>query len=147
MVYQIFKHFHSELRWIILLLYCISIVTSIVKLSGNREYGSFDARIFRYLLTGVHIQVLAGFILYFLSPKVVFSVTGLENPVTRFYLVEHIIAMITAVTILTIGYVKVKKSTNSRYRFKKSLWYQLISLAIILLMIPWPWRSLGGGWI
>lgn len=147
MIYQILKHFHSELRWIILLLFCISIITSFVKLFRNSGYGSFDSGVFRYLLTGVHTQVLSGLILYFISPKVIFSAAGFENPVTRFYLIEHIGAMIIAVTILTIGYVKVKNSTNDRFRFKNSLWFQLISLMIILVMIPWPWRSLGGGWI
>jgi hypothetical protein len=64
----------------------------------------------------------------------------------RFYTVEHGFGMIVSVILITIGYSKAKKRLGTASAGKALFWFYLISLFIILISIPWPFRELGGSW-
>jgi uncharacterized membrane protein YbjE (DUF340 family) len=58
---------------------------------------------------------------------------------------EHILMMLIAAVVLTIGRKKAEKSEDLAKRNKTIvLWYS-IGLIIILAAIPWPFRF-GNGW-
>jgi hypothetical protein len=65
----------------------------------------------------------------------------------RFYGMEHLMGMIIAIVLVTIGHSKSKKATESAAKFKAiKLWY-VLALILILAFIPWPFRTaLGAGW-
>ena len=93
-----------------------------------------------------HFQLLLGLILYFISPKVIFSGASMKDPLLRFFLVEHIALMLAAVVLITVGYIKFQKADEIRRRHKITVIYYGIALLLILAAIPWPFRNLGGGW-
>ncbi len=74
--------------------------------------------------------------LYFLSPKVVFSELTMKISAIRFLTVEHPLMMIVAIVLITIGYSKAKKSQVSE-KHKTIVIYYGIALALIIAAIPW----------
>jgi len=123
-------------------------ITTVVQL-GRKAFGKADISvktISLFTLILAHIQLLIGLVLYFISPKVVFDASRMKDSILRFYLVEHISLMIIAIIILTIGYSKSKQYFTIAKGAKKAFYYYLISLVLILVSIPWPFRIPIAGW-
>ena len=145
-MYSILTHAHSGLRWIVLLTLLIAIGNAIGKTNGNRPYLNKDMRLSLMALIFTHIQLILGLILYFISPKVVFSVESMSNSALRFFLVEHIFIMILAVILITVGYSRAKRAIDEGKKFRNILVFYLIGLLLILAGIPWPFQDYGTGW-
>ncbi len=144
MLYTILLKSHSGLRWLLLFMF----IATLIQL-GRKAFGKADIQvksISLYTLILTHIQFLIGLVLYFISPKVVFAATSMKDSILRFYLVEHISLMIIAIIILTIGYSKSKQYFSEPKGAKKAFYYYLISLVLILISIPWPFRIPIAGW-
>ena len=91
-------------------------------------------------LITVHIQILVGFLLYFLSPLGLsnFSGQSMGHTISRFYIVEHPLGMIVAAVLVTIGYKVIKKTNLSDVsKYKRLLIYYILGFAIIAYLIPW----------
>lgn len=144
MLYLILKHAHAGIRWIALIAILTALINSFIKY--GKSYNARDKRINLLTIIFLHIQILVGFILYFVSPKVVFSAESMSNRILRFYLVEHISIMILAVAIATIGYSFSKRAGfDSKKHMRISIFYG-IALILILLAIPWPWQNYAASW-
>lgn len=141
-MYNILIHTHSGLRWLLLLFLIWAII------QAARKAGPAAGKPFAALMTLIftHIQLIIGLVLYFTSPKVVFAGSSMQSSVLRFFLVEHIALMLIAVVLITVGYVKAKKAVTAAARHRSILIYYAISLLLILVSIPWPFRNLGAGW-
>lgn len=146
MLYQILKHAHSGLRWLVLLFIVSAIVSALVKLMGNKKYTSGDRKLGVLSLAFTHTQIIIGLVLYFISGKVVFSGQSMSNDLLRFFLVEHIGMMLIAAVLITIGYVKTKKANLNSTKLKRTLIFFGIGLLVMLLAIPWPWQLYGAWW-
>lgn len=146
MIYTIFKHSHSGLRWLLLLALLGVIITAIVQLSGKKQYTETTRKLSLFALIFSHLQLLIGLVLYFISPKVIFAGESMKNALTRFFLVEHIALMIVALILITMGYSKAKKAIEHGTKLKKTLWFYGLGLLLILLAIPWPWQQYGATW-
>jgi len=147
--YNIIDRAHSGLRWVVLALLIAAILRALSKRRGGSLYpGKDQVALFAFVST--HIQLLLGLILYlFLSPYVRFeggmgAIMG--DTITRFYTVEHLVGMLVAIAVITIGYLRAKRQTGLNKGWKTIGNYYLIGLIIILLSIPWPFRNLGAGW-
>ena len=145
-MYSGLLHSHSGLRWIVLLGIILTIVKCIPGLSGSKEWTHREARLANLTVRLLHVQVLIGLILYFMSPKVQFSGSTMSNDLLRFFTVEHTVMMLIAVVLITIGNAKSKKREGMA-AYKSVFWFFLIALLIIIASIPWPIREqLGGSW-
>ena len=142
-MYSIIKHFHSGLRWVVLAMLIWAILDAYTKWK-NKVTLDKDSRKPSFLAFNfTHIQVLVGLIVYFITPRIIFSGELMKDRVMRFYAAEHPMMMLIAVILVTIGYVKGKKSNS----FKTIFWYYLIALLLILAGIPWPFmKSFNSGW-
>lgn len=144
--HQILVHIHSGLRWLVLIFIIVVILMAVVnlknKFSKKNPIGIFN----KLSLILMHIQLLIGLVLYFISPKVVFAGSSMKDSVLRFFLVEHILLMLAAVILVTAGYIKSKKSDDFSKKNKTLVIYYSIALLVVLLSIPWPFRELGAGW-
>ena len=139
-MYPALLHTHSGLRWIVLLL----IIACVIIAAGamRRPLSPSAKKISFFALLTTHLQTVIGLILYFISPKVMFSGDTMSNSTYRFYTMEHILMMLIAVILVTIGNRQAKAGNS-----KKMFWYYFIALVIILAAIPWPFRAaLGGSW-
>ncbi len=96
----------------------------------------------------VHLQLVIGLILYSISPKVLLKDIGstMKDPLFRFFAVEHLIGMLIAIIIITIGRSKSKKINEDIKKHKIIFVYYLIGLVIIFMSIPWPFLKSFGSW-
>ncbi len=145
MLYLILKHAHSGIRWIALLLLIGVIVNSLMKRKKN--YSRSDRKAAFFSLVLLHIQLAIGMVLYFVSPKVVFSAESMANRMLRFFLVEHILLMLIAIVLATIGVSASKKVDKDSKKHNRIILYFGIALILILAAIPWPWQNLSSGWV
>ena len=97
-----------------------------------------------------HIQLILGFSLYFIKGYYkLFGVEGaMSNSFQRFWMIEHLIGMLIAIVLITIGHSKSKKGADANQKNKAIRTFYLIALIIILLTIPWPFKEgfEGYGW-
>jgi heme A synthase len=138
-MYNGLSHAHSGLRWVVLVLLIAAIVHAFMKKDVGLD--NQNRKLAMFAMISVHVQLLIGLVLYFISPKVQFGGEMMSNTVVRFYTVEHLLGMLLAIAVITIGYSKGKKTES----FKPILIYYLIGLVLILVSIPWPFRELGAG--
>lgn len=144
-MYNMLKHAHSGLRWVLLAALLYAIIKGFQAWKGKGSY-SKPASLVGLIFT--HVQLVLGLLLYFVySPLVSFGEGFMKNAVTRFYSVEHLTIMLLAIVLITVGYSKAKRKADDAAAGKAVFVFYLIGLLLILLGIPWPFRSgLGGGW-
>lgn len=142
-MYEILKYTHSGLRWIALILILLAIYNAFTA----KAFGKREKLINLFSMVSLHTQLLIGLILYFISPRVSFAGEWMQDASFRFYGMEHLMGMIIAIALITIGYVKSKKGTGPQEIYKPIKLFYIIGLILIIASIPWPFRAnLGGAW-
>ena len=136
-------HTHSGLRWIALVLLVVSVLIAISKWQGRSGYTDGNRKLYLFTLISVHLQLVIGLILYFISPKVNFSL--LSDKLYRFYTVEHLTGMLIAIVLITIGYSRSKRASDTTTKQRLVAIFYGLGLLLILALIPWPFRGLGAG--
>ncbi len=140
---SILNHTHSGLRWVALILLIIAIFYAFTAKKFEKKHKMITL----FAMVTLHLQFVIGIVQYFLSEKVTFLAGWMKNPLHRFYGMEHLIGMLLAIVLITIGYSKSKRKENDADKFKTIRLFYLIGFILILLFIPWPFRiNLGGGW-
>jgi hypothetical protein len=118
------------------------VFNSIGGLSGKKVFTDKDKKLSLFTLIFTHLQAVLGIVLYFLSPKVRFFENTMSNSSYRFFTVEHVFMMLIAIILITLGHRQAKAGN-----VKRVFWYYFIALVLILVSIPWPFRTdLGGAW-
>lgn len=138
---------HSLLRWLILILLIVNIYRSYIATQGS-PYTDKDKSWNLRLLIIVHLNVLIGLYQYFFSARhglLAYLRTNtfkeiMQNPEMRFWAVEHIIGMLIAAVIITISRVLAKKDGIGVRKHRKLGLLYVITLVVILVSIPWPFR-------
>jgi hypothetical protein len=141
-MHEILVRSHSGLRWIALGLLIYAIVNAFSKRTKG-QYVKKDKMIYLFAMIFLHVQLLLGLILYFTSPKVVFVKGWMKEAATRFFGMEHILMMVIAIVLVTIGRKKAEKETNPFKKHTTIISWYLIALVLIFAAIPWPFRHLG----
>jgi len=139
---SILVHTHSGIRWIFLLM-----LLFVLFKNHNNPVDDPRKKIDwpLYTLVLFLLQILLGFVLYFFSHNVSFDSGFMQNSQHRFFTIEHETGMLLAFIIMLIGYIKSRRTLMSNWNKVIKTWY-LISLIIILLSIPWPFRGFGNSW-
>lgn len=145
-LYTILQAAHSGLRWVVLLLFVVSLVNYLLGWQLKRAYQKRDKTLFTLNLSFFHLQVLLGIVLYFVSPRIQFSEQTFSTTFIRFFTVEHALIMLLAAILLTVGSSKIKKIAADSKKFKSGFYFLLVSFLLILTAIPWPFYRLGTGW-
>ena len=135
-MYEIIKQIHSGWAYLAFLLLVIAVVNSIIGLLSKKEYTAKDKKIGLYALGAIHIQLVIGFIIYFVSP-VGFSGFSMSDSALRLTSMEHPLINILGIVLMTIGWVKHKKLTSSESKFKTVAIYYGLRFVLILSRIPW----------
>ncbi len=143
---------HSGLRWIALILLIVAILNALMS-KGKNSYVKKDKMINLFTMISLHTQLLIGLVLYFLNDKHKISFqkgwmsSDLAGGMYRFFGMEHLVGMILAIVIITIGRKKAEKAATNDLKHTKILTWYTIGLILILAFIPWPFReALGGAW-
>lgn len=128
-------HTHSLLRYVLLVLLVIVIVRSLTAWLGKKAFLSIDNKLSLYLLITSHVQLLIGLALYFISDAVQFNQATMKVKMLRYWAVEHIVAMIIAIGLITFARVSMKKLNADEGRHKRLFIINTIALAIIVVTI------------
>lgn len=143
-------HFHSALRYVVLILLIAAIVQAFAGWFGNKTFTSTDKKLSLFALISVHTQLLIGLILYFISPVVQSSFAdmgaAMQNTQMRFWAVEHIATNIIAIALITIGYSTAKRTYQDKTKFTRIALFYLIGFVLIMSAIPWPFNRVDRGW-
>lgn len=130
---------HTHTRWLVLFAAVLAIALPYVNKTVSSK-SKLPGLVFMILCD---IQLLMGLTLYFIySPMGAAAFeTGMSNVMKtaaiRKIAVEHLVLMLVAITLVHIGYSKVKKATESAQLSKTSLIYFGIALVLMLAGIPW----------
>ncbi|MGH1338118.1 MAG: cytochrome B [Aureispira sp.] len=139
-------HAHSGLRWVVLVLLLWAIVNAFSGWRNSKNYTAGDRKVHLFAMISVHVQILIGFVLYFLNWGAKVNFSNMANSMIRFFSVEHVFMMLIAAILITVGFSRGKRMTDTTARFRFIFYTYLISLVLILAGIPWPFRALGAGW-
>ncbi len=132
--YLLLKYFHSGWRYVVLALVLIAIITAFAGWFGKNNYTNGNRKLNLFAMVSMHIQLLIGLALYFMSPKVNLGDFGgaMKDAVSRYWTVEHALMMIIAIIFITIGHSKSKKAASGATKHKQVAIFYTISLAIVI---------------
>lgn len=147
MPYLLLKDIHSIFRWIVILTLLWTLLRYWSGLLSRSEFTRKDRTAGLIFTTFLNLQFLLGIILYATSPymKALMSNFGLsmKDPISRFFLVEHPVAMFLAVVIAQVGFSLAKRAPDDRGKFLKGTIAYTIAGILILVAIPWPFMKYG----
>ncbi len=135
---------HNILRWLVLLAGAYLLYRSLSGLR-SRIYAPTDRR-YGQIYTGLmDLQLLLGILLMFISPLVQSGLGNLgaamKSSQVRFFIAEHWVLMLLAVVLAHVGSSRVRKAADALQKHRQALLWYSLSMALVLLAIPW-WRPL-----
>lgn len=135
-MYEFIQKFHSGWAYLALLLLVVAVANSAIGFSSKKEFTAKDRKIALFGLIATHIQLVVGLILYFVSPL---GLAGfnMKDAALRLTSMEHPLINIIAIVLITIGWSKHKRQTDSTAKFKSILVGFGLGLLLILSRIPW----------
>ena len=136
-MYNFVQKFHSGWAYLALLLLVIVVFNSFTGWFSKREFTKKDRLIALAGLISAHIQLVIGFIIYFISPKGLQSFGQMEDADLRLTSLEHPLVNILAIVLITIGWSRHKKAVASDLKFKSVFVFYMLGLVLILIRIPW----------
>ena len=136
-MYDFIQKFHSGWAYLALLVLVVAVVNSFMGLSSKKEFTSKDRKIALFALIAIHIQLLVGLILYFVSPLGLDSLGQMSDKTLRLTSLEHPLINIIGIVLITIGWSKHKKMMTSESKFKTFSIFYGLGLLLILSRIPW----------
>jgi uncharacterized membrane protein len=136
-MYAILQKIHSGWAYIALLVLVIAVVNALIGMFSKKEFTPKDRKIALFGLIGIHVQLLVGAILYFVSPLGLSAFGQMSDKALRLTSLEHPLINIIAVTLITIGWSKHKKLMTSESKFKTFSIFYGLGLVLILSRIPW----------
>ncbi len=136
-MYEFIQKFHSGWAYVALILLVIAVVNSLIGMASKKEFTATDRKISLFGLIGIHIQLLVGLILYFVSPLGLTSLGQMSDKALRLTSLEHPLINIIGIALITIGWSKHKKLTTSESKFKTFSIFYGLGLLLILSRIPW----------
>ncbi|MBC6399625.1 MAG: cytochrome B [Ekhidna sp.] len=139
-MYHFLLHAHSGLRYLVLLVAVIVIIKSLIGWFGDASYSRFDKVIAPTYVGLMHLQLLLGLTLYFISPFVTFD---MSDKVIRYWSVEHILMMILAVASAQVGRSISKKAEDAQVKFRiQTIFFGISILLILVALAAMPERSI-----
>lgn len=145
-MYYILLVLHSAVRWLVLVSLLLAIYRAYRGWLLKKPYTSFDHRVRVTTATFAYLQLLIGLWLYFISPVVRYFLKHTGQAIhlreIRFFGMEHVTMMLTAIVIITIGSAKAKRKAAGTEKFRTMAIWFTIGLFLILSSIPWSFSPL-----
>ena len=146
-MYNGLLHLHNLLRWVILILLIVALIKHLAGVSGRKPLSSGDKKVGLFLMISTHIQFLIGLYQWIAGPLGLKNIQNLgmsavmQNSTFRFWAVEHIIGMLLATILITVGRGVYKKSLSDQTKHTRAFWFFFVALILILASVPWPFRE------
>lgn len=138
------QHLHNTLRWVVIVMLIVTLVDSLVRM--YKPFNESDRKLALFTLISVHTQLLIGLVLYFMRIGYWIDYSNgqvMKNTAARFWVVEHFLGMVLAITLITIGYSRAKRQSEKWAKHRMIFFYYLVGFLLIMASIPWPFRAEG----
>ena len=136
-MYHFIQKFHSGWAYLAITLLFITAIISLIGYTTKKEFLPRDRKMALLTLIAMHIQLVVGLLLYFVSPLGKASFGQMKDAALRLTSLEHPLLNIIAIALITIGWSRHKKATTSEGKFKAINFFYSIGLVLIMLRIPW----------
>lgn len=114
---SILTHAHSGLRWVAIILLLLAIVNAFTAKSFERKHKMINL----FTMITLHTQLIIGLVQYFFtSNKTNFASGWMKIEMYRFYGMEHLLGMLIAIVLITMGYSKSKRGTTDEEKLNRS---------------------------
>ncbi len=136
---------HSLFRWIILMLLLLNLYHAVHGIRHQRSFSKTDNLLRHWAATAMHMQLIIGIVLYSKSALVAYYWSVNDTPKASdpaFFALIHLLLMVAAVVIISIGSALVKRRGDDRVKFMTTLTWYSIGFLILLIAIPWPFSPL-----
>lgn len=137
---------HSLFRWLVLISLLYAIYRAYQGKTKRLVFSKTDNSIRHWTATIAHIQFIVGINLYLKSPIVKYFFAnvseGIKHLDTFFFGALHIVLMLIAIIVLTVGSALAKRKSTDAEKFKTMLLWFSFALLIIFIAIPWPFSPL-----
>lgn len=145
-MYKILLGAHSGFRYVIFILIALALIMALVGLFGKKNYSELNRRVNLFTLISAHIQLVIGIVLYFYSPLVKYSQMGaaMKDPMLRYWTVEHLVMMLFAVVLITVGHSRSKKALDAINKHRAIAIYYGLAILVILAAIYQSGRPIIG---
>ncbi|WP_422858603.1 hypothetical protein ACOKFD_14735 [Flagellimonas sp. S174] len=134
------------MKWLVLLLLISSIIKSFHGFYKNTPFSKSSNSLRHWTATIAHIQLMLGITLYAQSPitKYFWNNFGQASKHldSLFFGIIHMLLMLVAIAIITIGSAKSKRKESAKDKFKTMAIWFTIGLILIIVAIPWPFSPL-----
>src|SRR5512138_1888884 len=149
-MYPVLIVLHSWIRWAVIIIGLTAVFRAIAARSSGRAWNATDNAAGRFYTIALDLQVLIGLVLYvFASPIVAAArqnmAVSMANDTTRFWLVEHPVAMILALALAHVGRARMRRATADRVRFSRIAVFHGLSVLLVIIGTPWPGMPYGRG--
>lgn len=147
-MYSTLLFLHSITRWLVVVSLLYAVYRAYKGYVSKSPFSKTDDTVRHLTATIAHIQLIIGILIYTQSPLVKYFWSDFkeatQNIDTLFFGLLHLLLMLVAITVITIGSALAKRKTTDREKFKTMLSWFLVAFIIILLAIPWPFSPLAG---
>jgi hypothetical protein len=130
------KTLHSYWAYIVLTVLIYTVANAIIGLVQKKEFTHKEFRLGLFTLIATHIQLVIGFLVYFVG-GFQSGLGDVKDSAVRLLALEHPLMMIIAIALITIGWSKHKKKVKSEAKFKTFAIFYGLALIVILTRIPW----------
>lgn len=141
-LYNVLKYAHSGWRYIVLVLILLAIIQALVGWQGKKPYTDGNRKLNLLAMISAHIQLVLGLVLYFVSPMVKFSGGVMKDPTYRYWTVEHLVMMIFAIILITLGHARSKRIPEAWGKHRAIAIFYILATIIILSAILQSGRPL-----
>lgn len=131
-LYEILRYLHSGFRFIVMLLLIVAALRALIGWLGNQTYSQGTRKLNLFAMISAHTQLLIGLVLYFVSPFVQFGSNTMKEASTRYWTVEHLVMMLFAIVLITIGHSRSKKATIPAAKHRAIAIFYLLAVIVII---------------
>jgi len=116
-------------------------------MSNNKPFTNGDKKIGLFLMISAHITFLIGVYQWIAGAMGLKMIDAagmsvvMKDSVARFWAIEHPVGMLIAIILITLGRRQSKAPISDGAKHKRTFWYYLIALIIIIGTVPWPFRE------
>jgi hypothetical protein len=141
-MYNHVKTLHSYWAYFVLLILIVAVANAIIGFATNKKFVSKDLRISLFALIFTHLQLVIGLILYFVSPNGLAAIQNqgmkgvTSNDVSRNLALEHPLAGIIAIVLITVGWSLHKKQQTDKKAFGKIALFYGLGFLVLLAALP-----------
>jgi hypothetical protein len=148
-MYAVVLALHNILRWLVLALGVWALLRAYLGWARSGAWTPLDRTAGLFFTIVFDIQFLLGLLLYFafsgLTQAALSDFSGaMASTDLRFFALDHPLLMLAAVILAHAGSALSRKASGDRARHQRAAIFYTLSLAAVLLAIPWsrpllPW--------